>query len=474
MPQKLEKKMRNLFILFGFFMFFAMASEAWACSCAGPGTPKDEFEKAKAVFSARTGDFKKNENGGAKEFVLHIDKVWKGKLPQTYKIDFSQLRSGCSYWGFKEDTEYLVYAHKSWDKSNPQGLEISMCSRTKQLGQAQIETRYLDTIVKGNDTKLIDQSLPDILIGKEPKNLRAEAARLLGWMMVHNVKNIPEGTAAALVKAAQSPEDEVKLAVAQNLGRYFLIGKLGVTGALLSLLKDDNSNIRNAATSALSIVGKGDTRVFQALVGALNMTKKEQWEDTKLYETTLTALGTSIADVARTDKEKDETVNILHDLIDRISDPYNKVSIIQRLGFQRERARKFAPKILGILKGADHYHVKQYTLNALGDIKAAEALEDIKPYLKDENCYVVKSTVEAVYKIDPKGFKEFFKTQAMPEMKARYDNCQHEFIWSLQTIAPAAKDMEPFLVEKYKNMPQGDWRKGPLKTLLDTWHKKEP
>jgi len=465
--------MRNFFILFSFFMFFTMTSEAWACSCAGPGTPEHEFKESKAVFSAHTRIFKKNKNGTTEEIVLYIDKVWKGDPPQAYEMNLSKIRNGCAYWGFKEDTGYLVYAHKSWDKNDPQGLEISMCGRTKPLNQAQIETRYLNAIVEGKDTKLIDQSLPEILTGTEPENLRAEAANLLGWMMIHNVETIPEGTAAALVKAAQSPEAEVRLAVAQNLGRYRLTGKPGVTEALLNLLKDDDLNIRNAATSALSIVGKGDVRVFKALVESLNMIQKEQWEDTKLYETTLTALGSSIAEVARTDKEKKETANILHDLIDKISNPYSKVSIIQRLGFQKEHARKFAPKILKVLKSSDHYHLKQYSLNALGDIKATEALADIKPYLKDKNCYVVKSTVEAVYKIDPEGFEDFFRTQAMPEMKARYDGCQHEFIWSLQTIGMPAKAIEPFLAKKYEAMPQDDWRRAPLKTLLDMWHKEE-
>lgn len=105
--------------------------------------------------------------------------------------------------------------------------------------------------------------------------------------------------------------------------------------------------------------------------------------------------------------------------------------------------------MLEVLKSTNDYH-KNTIIEALGEIEAKEALEGIKSYIKDKDCYVVVSVIEAVYKIDPDGFSEFFKNKAMPEMKARFEKCYFQFALALSGLGPAAKDMKPFLLEKYK------------------------
>lgn len=458
--------MKCFFLLF-VLAIFTSSADAWACSCRGPETPKEAFDKAKAVFTTHVPEFIKGEQGYVEKVILKIDKVWKGN-PDKESIVVNPNEQ-CAYYNFKENKKYIVYAHSSWDKNIPDSYHVSGCSRTKPLDEGKIETRYLDAIIASKDTKAIDQSLPSILKNKEEKNnIRIEATRLLGWMLRIDFEGAPEGAVEALVKASGSDNVELKLSVAHNLSHYKLKGRTDVKGALLQLLKDGDQNVRNTSAGALAMTANHESSdVFKALIQALDEARLKQWDDKKLYETALTALGVSISKVANTEKEKTEAVEILYDMIDEISDPYRKVSVIQHLGFHKERAIRAAPKLLEVLKAADEYHVKQYTLSALGDIKATEALEDIKSYLKDENCYVVKHTIEAVYKIVPDRFPEFFRNKAMPEMKARFEKCQHQFVWALRTIGPAATNMKPFLIEKYEAMPADSWIREDLKGVID-------
>jgi HEAT repeat protein len=458
--------MRHFSLLF-VFLTCSIATEAWACSCRGPETPKEAFDKAKAVFTTHVPEFIKGEQGYVEKVILKIDKVWKGN-PDKESIVVNPNEQ-CAYYNFKENKKYIVYAHSSWDKNIPDSYHVSGCSRTKPLDEGKIETRYLDAIIASKDTKAIDQSLPSILKNKEEKNnIRIEATRLLGWILRIDFEGAPEGAVEALVKASGSGNVELKLSVAHNLSHYKLKGRTDVKGALLQLLKDGDQNVRNAAAGALAVTANHESPdVFKALIQALDEARLKQWNDKKLYETALAALGVSISKVANTEKEKTEAVEILYGMIDEISDPYRKVSVIQHLGFQKERAARTAPKLLEVLKATDSYHVKQYTISALGDIKATDALEEIKPYIKDKNCYVVKHTVEAVQKIAPEGFPEFFRNMAMPEMKTRFESCRHQFIWALQALGPAAKDMKPFLVKKYKTTRETGWRKEDLKDAID-------
>jgi len=463
----LEKFVKRFF-LFLVFLTCSVATEAWACSCAGPGTPKEAFDKAKAVFTTHAPEFTKNEQGYVKKVTFKINKIWKGNPGEELIVPLP--RGGCAYWNFKENKKYLIYAHPPWDKNNPDSYEISMCSRTKPLDDGQIETRYLDAIAANKDTVKIDQSLPAILENKEEENnIRIEAARLLGWMVRMNSETAPNGAVEALVKASESNDTRLKVTIAHNLSNFKFRGRSDVKEALLQLLKDDDQNVRNTSAGALpSVASRQSPDVFKALVQALDEAKRKPWTDKPLSETTLAVLGVSISKVAYTENEKTGAVKVLYDMIDEISNPYRKVSVIQHLGFQKERATWTAPKLLELLKATDNYHIKQYTISALGDIKATEALEDIKSYLNDKNCYVVKHSIEAVHKIAPEEFPEFFRNKAMPEMKTRFESCRHQFIWALQTLGPAAKDMKPFLVKKYETMPDDNWTKGELKNVIES------
>lgn len=452
-------------LVFFLFVLSVFAGNAWACSCAGPVTVKQEFVQVKAVFTAHVGGFNSTEQGVVKGVHLNIDKVWKGEMGEALAVSFP--RNGCSYWDFKVGKSYLVYAHASRDKHSPSGYDISMCSRTKLLDRAFTETRYLDAIVAGEDTSVIDKSLPSILLNKKGKTQhRVEIVKLLGSMLRKNtVRDVPAAV-NALVESIDSSSAELKIAIAHNLTNPSFRDNFRVKNALLQLLLDSEQDVSNAAASAFAMVTRQDSNVFQALIRQLSLVNKKHWQDEELHEFTVMTLGVSIAKVASTAKEKHAAVDILLGMIGRIDNPYHKVSIIQHLGFLNQYASKASAKLVSILSASEHSHVKQYTLSALGDIKAVDEIDSIKPYVKDKSCYVVKHAIEAVYKITPEEFPSFFRAAVMPEMKARFEACQHEFIWTLQTLGPAAKALRPFLQERYKTLHDNSWLKGQLSNII--------
>ncbi len=461
--------MKKYFISFIFLYGLFFSPYAWACSCApGSPTPLEAFQDAKAVFIGHVYELQKDTYGYAEEVVLKVGKVWKGEPGETFHV--GSLRRGCSYWNFEENKSYLIYAHPTQDKDDPDGYAVSVCSRTKPLDKGQIETKYLDAILAGNDLEEIDNSLPNILLHDESPNVRVESAYILGQMLRESGEPLSENILEALIKATSDPNKQVKIAAVNNLENYRLKGTPGLKEALLNLLQDDDSAVRGSASSALSVIAQHESDAFKGLKKAFEKAiSSENKQDLKEYEGSIVSLSVSLAQVAGSEEEKKEVVDLVFPVLDDIHNPYWKVSVIQHLGFLKEHALKIAPKLIEELKKSDDYHVKQYMINALADIGAKDALEIIKSYLNDENCNVVSSTIEAVYKIDPQGFGDFFSVQAMPVMKGRFDQCGSNFIWGPQSIGAAAKDMGPFLKEKYENLQDNDWTKGLLKNLFDSW-----
>ncbi|MEZ0225931.1 MAG: HEAT repeat domain-containing protein [Alphaproteobacteria bacterium] len=454
-------------------LFLFTASDALACSCAGPGTVEKAFQDARSVFTARATVTKKTDNGHAQEYSLATDKVWKGEPAKN--ITWSLPRHGCAFWNFADGAEYLIYAQPSWEKEKPGEVEITICSRTKKLDDARIETRYLDALKDKGDAQKITDALPHLLLTEPEAQTRGEAAKLIGEMMQRQEK-LPDNALQSLLAATQDKEDSVRQVVAGTLGMPANAGNEEVRKTLLPMVKDGRTMVRGAAISALGMVARANSEAFRAIADALKAERQNKDSDPKQYETLkyetmLYGYARALAETAKTEEEKAEVVDLLTPMIDEVSDPYSKVGVIQHLGFQKGLAKKSAPKLLSVLKATDHYHVKQYTLQALGDIGAAELQAEIEPYLKDDNCYVSMAVVTATYKMDKAGFNDFMRAKGVPELTLRFDKCAAEIGWGLQSIAPAGREMEPLIRGKYAAMPDGDWKKSTLKTLLETWAK---
>ncbi|MYE45889.1 MAG: hypothetical protein F4X25_03895 [Chloroflexi bacterium] len=106
----------------------AGAGRAHACLCE-PATHAELFGWADAVFSGQV-------ISGARflgTVVIRVDTVWKGTVTSTTSVNPDDGTS-CSYGGFVNDEDYLVYAYVSPDDGT---LTTWACSGTAPLESAQ-------------------------------------------------------------------------------------------------------------------------------------------------------------------------------------------------------------------------------------------------------------------------------------------------------------------------------------------------
>ena len=109
-----------------------LANQAYACSCDGERTVKEQLRSADAVFVGRVIEQSKT---GLTTF--HVAAVWKGNTGKTAKLRTLEVQkdfiiySTCDYQ-FVLNEEYLVYAYYN-DKHE---LKTSICTRTTSLFEA--------------------------------------------------------------------------------------------------------------------------------------------------------------------------------------------------------------------------------------------------------------------------------------------------------------------------------------------------
>ncbi|KGX85927.1 hypothetical protein [Pontibacillus marinus] len=127
----------SLFITMMFLVLSSFSNTSYACSCAEPGTPKEELEKSDAIFSGKVinmHDAKKNDSikssGDPIAVLLEVDRSWKG-VDETQVIVYTARASATCGYEFNLNEEYLVYAREVKGE-----LKVSYCSRTENLLQA--------------------------------------------------------------------------------------------------------------------------------------------------------------------------------------------------------------------------------------------------------------------------------------------------------------------------------------------------
>jgi hypothetical protein len=122
--------------------FFAMVScthlsyadPPVACSCLKPLSPTKELKGATAVFVGEVCGITENRDSLSAEFSL--EQVWKGSSQKQIIVQTSKYGSDCGI-GFRMGVKYLVYAY------GKDVLNVSRCSRTKEVDQAQEDLREL-------------------------------------------------------------------------------------------------------------------------------------------------------------------------------------------------------------------------------------------------------------------------------------------------------------------------------------------
>ena len=118
-------------VLAGLWLLF-QAAPSHACSCITPGSPSEELAKSAVVFAGTVVSLDRSlvKSSSLDPVIVEFDikTVWKGQ-PAHRMMEFTTPESSASCgYSFVEGVEYLVYSRN--------GLEVSLCSRTRPLSQA--------------------------------------------------------------------------------------------------------------------------------------------------------------------------------------------------------------------------------------------------------------------------------------------------------------------------------------------------
>ncbi|KGR90458.1 hypothetical protein CD30_11645 [Ureibacillus massiliensis 4400831 = CIP 108448 = CCUG 49529] len=152
----------KMFLIFSFLIAFSFnftATEAYACSCAAPGSPTEELNMSTAVFSGKVikivdpnKDAEIQSSADLLEVQLKVKETWKG-VDETIVTLYTARESASCGFNFTLNEEYLVYANKS-----DGALHVNLCSRTAPLIAA---TSDLEELGAGEEPTVIvevDQS----------------------------------------------------------------------------------------------------------------------------------------------------------------------------------------------------------------------------------------------------------------------------------------------------------------------------
>ncbi|MDE2641089.1 MAG: hypothetical protein OXI03_10990 [Chloroflexota bacterium] len=181
----------SIALLVSVLWLLGSTGQAYACSCAEPGSPVEALETSGAVFAGRVvsveGGFDpakvpySAEDRTTVEF--EVGAVWKGVVHERMYVTTRPDGASCGF-AFVEGEEYVVYAHDSAEVDG--GYGVYRCSRTALLSQAQADIDGLgagDAPQAGTGGPAPGQS-PDTAAGGVWAillRLVAAVAQWLGW-----------------------------------------------------------------------------------------------------------------------------------------------------------------------------------------------------------------------------------------------------------------------------------------------------
>lgn len=136
----------RILLLLPLFTLFAVEPLS-ACTCAPPGPPVEEMERADAVFSGKVESLEPAPLPGDDpkwparlKVTLRLLSVWKG-VPEGERVTvFTASQSAACGFGFRSGKKYLVYAYESDGE-----LTATLCSRTVLLKRAEADRQGLGT-----------------------------------------------------------------------------------------------------------------------------------------------------------------------------------------------------------------------------------------------------------------------------------------------------------------------------------------
>ena len=182
-------RVAGIALLVGVVWLLGNTGQAYACSCADPGSPIEALETSAAVFAGRVvsveGAFDPDnvpyspEDRTTVEF--EVGAVWKGVVHERMYVTTRPDGASCGFT-FVEGEEYVVYAHDSAEVDG--GYGVYLCSRTALRSQAQADLDALgegDAPQAGTGGPAPGQS-PDTAAGGVWAILRAIIAAIAQWL----------------------------------------------------------------------------------------------------------------------------------------------------------------------------------------------------------------------------------------------------------------------------------------------------
>ena len=137
------------FLLGSAFFLFAFATQAVACSCAGPQQPCEAYGDASAVFVGTvtfttTTKVKETDFEFTKRLVrLHVDRPLRNVDTSDLEVMTGWGDADCGF-PFRLGGQYLVYAYGG----NGKTLQTSICTRTRLLSDATADLEYIRGLSK--------------------------------------------------------------------------------------------------------------------------------------------------------------------------------------------------------------------------------------------------------------------------------------------------------------------------------------
>lgn len=143
--------MKRIFIFFGLLALIGGAgTRAFACSCAGPSAPCEEYWEASAVFIGTVieGHLANVKEAGYEHQMnavrLSIDEAFRGVEGAEVEV-LTGLGGGDCGFGFRRAQQFLVYAYR--DKED-QKLYTNICTRTRAISEADPDLVYIRGLSK--------------------------------------------------------------------------------------------------------------------------------------------------------------------------------------------------------------------------------------------------------------------------------------------------------------------------------------
>lgn len=132
------------------WLMFSVIS-AWGCSCAGGGSPCQDFGRAAAVFvgtaiavrtTPRPADRNREEYWAPRTFTFSVEQTFLGAPIRELEVATGSGGGDCGY-DFKLGTRYVVYASQSAQREQ---LLTSICSRTNPLASAKEDLDFFRSL----------------------------------------------------------------------------------------------------------------------------------------------------------------------------------------------------------------------------------------------------------------------------------------------------------------------------------------